>query len=110
MYKYGKIFKMVESYPSTRNKNDDRKFLDFFGKLRNCIHSNYIYYGNETYTYNYLGENYLFEPNKLISHSPSQENSIFRLTQNLNEIGKSIIENISYDKEIYDPSIELIEK
>jgi hypothetical protein len=110
MYKYGKIFKMVVSYPSTRNKNDDRKFLDFFGKLRNCIHSNYIYFGNETYRYDYLGENYLFEPNKLISHSPSQENSIFRLTQNLNEIGKSIIENISYDKEIYDPSIELIEE
>jgi hypothetical protein len=109
MYKYGKLFKLIDTYPDSRNRTDDREFLDFFGKLRNCIHSNYIYFGSNEYTYTYLKEVFTFEPQKLINQTNSQENSIFGLTQNLKNIGVAIIENIEYDNEIYDPSVGLIE-
>jgi hypothetical protein len=108
IYKYGKLFKLIDNYPSKRDKPTDREFLDFFGKLRNCIHSNYIFYGNSTYSYTYDGEVFTLEPGKLILHEPSNEDSIFKLVKNLTEIGKVIIEGIAYDKEIYDPSVELI--
>jgi hypothetical protein len=109
MYKYGKLLKLIDTYPTNRNKVNDRDFLDFFGKLRNCIHSNFIYFGSNEYSYTYMEEVFTFVPQSLISQTNSQENSIFRLSQNLKNIGVTIIENIEYDNEIYDPSIGLIE-
>jgi hypothetical protein len=108
IYKYGKLFKLIEHYPSSRNKTSDREFLDFFGKLRNCIHSNYIYYGNSIFTYTFNDEVFTLEPGKVILHEPSRDDSIFNLVKNLKEIGKVFIDGISHDKEIYDPSVQLV--
>lgn len=108
--KYGKIFKLIESYPDNRNKHNDIEFLIFLGRLRNCIHSNYIYFGKDLIEYSYSGETFIFNPGHIISSSPQTEISIFRLTQNLSEIVKVLIHNIPHESEIYDPSVELIEK
>lgn len=107
--KYGKLFKMVQTYPEERNRNDDRNFLEFFGRLRNCIHSNYIYYGAVDRDFKYNGEIFSFKSGKLIDHKSVNDDSIFRLTLNLKEIGSAFIDHLHYDKEIYDPSVELME-
>lgn len=106
--KYGKLFKLIENYPSERDKQYDREFLEFFGRLRNCIHSNYIYYGSENKVFEFNREKFTFISGKLLNHSPSNESSIFLLTQNLKQIFFIIVNGIKYDSEIYDPSVELI--
>jgi hypothetical protein len=108
--KYGKLLKKISPYPSSRDRQNDREFLEFFGRLRNCIHSNYIYYGANDEDFTFNGEKYSFRHGKLLSHSPYGDDSIFKLTQNLKAIFQVIVDNLEYDKEIYDPSIELIKK
>jgi len=107
IYKYGKLLKMIYEYPTNRDKKEDRKFLEFFGTLRNCIHSNYIYYGAENRSYTYNGVTYTFNTGQLVNQNPSFERSIYSLTKNLKDICTVIIENIDYEDEIYDPSVEL---
>ncbi len=107
--KYGKLFKLIKQYPKNRDKKQDIKFLDFFGRLRNCIHSNYIYYGREQKEFKFSGVRYQFLSGKLVSQKPAVDISIFQLTRNLKQIFMALIENIEYGLEIYDPSIELIE-
>ena len=107
MYKYGALLKMVDPYPSGRDKKNDLGFLEFFGLLRNCIHSNYIYFEEVDKTFTYNDETYLFRNGKLVSQSPLSESSYFRLTKNLKDIFQVIVENIIHEPEIYDPSVEL---
>nr|NQU91505.1 hypothetical protein [Bacteroidota bacterium] len=107
--KFGKLFKMIHPYPNDRNKKNDREFLEFFGRFRNCIHSNYIFFGAEGKDFVFNDETYSFRNGKLVSHAPSDESSIFRLTINLKEIFNVIVNNINYESEIYDPSVDLIE-
>lgn len=106
--KYGKLFKLINDYPANRDKKNDREFLEFFGSLRNCIHSNYIYYGGEDKAFEFNSEVYTFKFGKLLNHNPSKEDSIFHLTQNLKDIFIVFVNGINYNSEIYDPSVELI--
>ncbi|MBA7542877.1 hypothetical protein ES705_35202 [subsurface metagenome] len=106
--KYGKLLKMITNYPDNRDKKADREFLEFFGTLRNCMHSNYIYYGATDKSYTFNGETYTFTNGQLLSHNPSTERSIYDLTKNLKDIFMVIAENILFEDEIYDPSVELI--
>lgn len=107
IYKYVALLSMVKSYPSERVKQNDLAFLELFGLLRNCIHSNYIYFGEPDKTFIYNDETYRFSNGKLVSQSPLSESSYFQLTKNLKEIFQVIVENINYELEIYDPSVEL---
>lgn len=106
--KFGKVLKKVNPYPEGRNIKDDKEFLEFFGKLRNCIHSNYIYYGLKDYDFTYNNETFSFKPGKLVSQSTYTERTIFDLTVNLKEIFFVFAENIPFDKEIFDPSNEML--
>lgn len=108
--KYGKLLKMINPYPTDRNKQNDRDFLEFFGRLRNCIHSNYIFYGAEEKRFYYNGEDFIFKHGDLLSHDPSTESSIFLLTLNIKKIFFVIINNIIFDAEIFDPSVKLIKE
>lgn len=106
--KYGKLFKMISSYPEQRSIKDDREFLDFYGKLRNCIHSNYIFFGNENYEYTFGGVRFTFTPGKLINTEPLFESSIFDLTKELKYVFMAIIGNIDCQDVIFDESVNLI--
>ncbi|PKP33281.1 MAG: hypothetical protein CVT99_02175 [Bacteroidetes bacterium HGW-Bacteroidetes-16] len=106
--KFGKLLKKVNPYPKGRSKKYDREFLEFFGKLRNCIHSNYIYYGSHDYEFTYNNETFSFSHGKIVSQSTFTESTIFSLTLFLKEIFLVITDNNKFDKEIYDPSNELI--
>lgn len=106
--KFGKLLKKINPYPQNRDKSKDREFLEFFGKLRNCIHSNYIYYGGNDFKFTFNGETYNFNHGKLLNHVPNSEESIYYLTKELKEIFMLIVESLKYDNEIYDPSIELL--
>lgn len=110
VYKYGKLLKLIHPYPEIRNKKNDRDFLEFYGRLRNCIHSNYIFFGASDKEYTYDNEKFSFRNGSVIDHNPSDEGSIYRLTSNLKEIGCVIIDNLDYESEIFDPSVELIKK
>ena len=84
----------------------DKEFLLFYGKLRNSIHTNYVYYGKE-FRYIYKGTTYSFEPCKPIKQEPLDwENnlSIFQLSVELREIYFRIISNFTYNGLIFDPS------
>lgn len=104
--KYGKILKLIRPYPSNRTKKEDLNFLEFFGQLRNCMHSNYIYYGTKEKEFVYDNEKFRFKFGKPISQSNFKESSPYNLTKNLKDIFELIVNNIDYKNEIYDPSNE----
>lgn len=108
--KYGKLFKLITNYPTERDKNRDREFLEFFGRLRNCIHSNYIYYGSVAKDFTFNEITFRFRPGELLQHDQTHDDTILiQLTQNLKHIFKVFVENITHNNEIYDPSVGLTE-
>ncbi len=105
--KYGKLLKIVNPYPSNRNKQADLEFLEFFGRLRNCMHSNYIYYGTTQNKFTYNDITFIFKNGKPISQNPLRESSTYELTKNLKDIVQVIMDNINHEHEIYDPSVAI---
>ncbi len=105
--KYGAILKMINPYPSERNKSYDIDFLDFFSRLRNCMHSNFIYYGANEKEFTFQGEKFRLKFGKPISQIPSSAITPFELTLFLKEIFQLMVDNINYDGITYDPSIEM---
>jgi hypothetical protein len=108
LLKYGKLFKMISTYPAARSIKNDREFLDFYGKLRNCIHSNYVFLGNENYEYTFGAVRFAFPPGNLIQIEPLIESGIFDLTKELKNIFMAIVGNIDYQDVIFDESVNLI--
>ncbi len=105
--KYGKILKLISSYPEERDKSFDIEFLDFFSRLRNCMHSNFIYYGAKDKEFRFQGERFRFEYQKPVSQNPWREITTFELTLYLKQIFQLIVEDISHDGLICDPSVEM---
>lgn len=58
------LFKIANGKYSTRIE-DDKEFLYFFGKLRNTMHSNFIYYGKD-YEFRFGHAKFLFRNKKLV--------------------------------------------
>lgn len=65
--KYDKLYSLNKENHSG-NIEDDRLFLNFFGKYRNAIHTNYIYHGND-FVYIFDGIEYTFQDKQPISHN-----------------------------------------
>jgi len=99
IYKFYNIHKFLD----VNQINKDKEFLKFFGKLRNSIHSNFVYYGND---YNYLhnGTKYTFIDGKPFKQDPLNDLSLFELSIELRKIYERLIENIEFEKEISDHS------
>ena len=100
--KMDKIFSLMKY----ENYKRDKEFLLFYGKLRNSIHSNYVYYGNP-YKYNFKDHEFIFTPNRPIKQKPinwEQDLTIFYLTVELKEVYSRIINNFNYQELIFDPS------
>ena len=106
--KYGNLFKLLIRYPNDRDKKNDGKFLEFYGRLRNCVHSNYIYYGRNLFKYTFREVNFRFTHGELVHQEPITENVIFLMSIKLKRIFMAIAENIDYFEEIPDPSHRLI--
>lgn len=100
------LFKKVKGY--TRDIKADKEFLRFFGKLRNAMHSNYIYSG-KNYKYTFGHADFIFEDGKIITWQDPFKNSpklYFYLAGNLNEIFKAITATIKYDGHIPYPDLQ----
>jgi hypothetical protein len=100
------LFNKVKGYDRYIEK--DKKFLIFYGKLRNCMHSNYIYYGKK-FEYDFGNAKFIFENGELVKwYDPFNETPklYFYLMGNLKDIWKSIINSIDYNQIIYYPNLE----
>ena len=83
---------------------EDKKFLEFFGKYRNSMHSNFIYHGNDA-EYNILGINYRFTDGDPINQSEkSTANNMFDLALELKNICRRLFDAIDYPGLIPFPS------
>ena len=100
------LFKKVKGY--SRNIEDDKEFLRFYGRLRNTMHSNFIYFGN-SYEYTFGSAKFKFENGELVKwYDPfgSSPKLYFYLVGNLKNIWKAIIESIKFDGIVYYPNLE----
>ncbi|MDQ0638170.1 hypothetical protein QF042_001735 [Pedobacter sp. W3I1] len=100
------LFKKGKHY--YRDSKKDREFLVFYGKLRNTLHSNYIYHGNE-YEYKFGEAHFLFNKGKLVKwtdpFAPSPKLYIY-LSAQLKEIWKTLVLSIKHGKKIEYPDLD----
>ena len=106
--KYNALLKITKNDYLKAQKKTDREFLIFFGKLRNCIHSNYIYFGRR-YLYTFDDVRFTFSNNKTILTEPARQETIFEIFKRLNQVVERIIKNIEFDDLIDDPTYDLLE-
>lgn len=102
--KTNELFKLYSGEYS-RDKKADKKFLDYFGKLRNCMHNNFIYKGNN-YEYIFNGMKTMFKNNEFLWFSCTKDDIPYFILKLINEliiIFKSLIQGIIYKKIILDP-------
>jgi hypothetical protein len=65
------LFKKSKNYPTERVK-EDKEFLLFFGRYRNTMHTNYIYFAKrnlKTLTYPFSDGVYTFENEKIVGYN-----------------------------------------
>jgi hypothetical protein len=83
---------------------EDSLFLEFFGKYRNCMHTNYIYHGNNK-AYTFLGITYEFIDGEPIRHSEEPSiNNTFDLALKLKNTCRRLFDAIDYPGLIPFPS------
>ncbi|WP_223577907.1 hypothetical protein [Sphingobacterium sp. GVS05A] len=61
--KYGYLLKIAKGYDG--NKQNELEFLTFFGKFRNTVHSNFIYFG-EDFDYKFGQAHFVFRNGKIV--------------------------------------------
>ncbi len=94
--KTDQLFKVLKNTDFDSEKvKQDKEFLNFFGKLRNSVHSNYIYYGKD-YEFNHVGMTYKFEKGKPIKQDPLSDLSFFNLSIELRNVYQRLIEKIKF--------------
>lgn len=104
--KYTEIFKLIKNeYSSIRNYKKDIQFLEFYGKLRNCIHSNFIYFGKD-YSYVYNNITFQFTNNEIMKQSEIRDTLMIDMSIELREIVSVIIKLIKFNNLIRDSSFD----
>ncbi|PBQ34688.1 hypothetical protein CNR22_23905 [Sphingobacteriaceae bacterium] len=95
------LFKKAEKYPKDRVK-EDKEFLLFFGRFRNTMHTNYIYFAKKntkSLTYSFYNGTYTFENQKIVGYNnlnvPASELFLSKLDL-LKEIWSFLISNIEH--------------
>jgi hypothetical protein len=93
--KYEKIYSIYrENYSG--NWNEDKEFLEFYGKYRNSMHSNYIYHGKDK-EYTFSGNTYYFVNGEAISHSREPDlKEMFDMALTLKITCKRLFDAIQY--------------
>ena len=109
--KYNYLFK-AKQY--SRNVEDDKEFLKFFGTLRNTVHSNFIYYGNN-FLFKFLDSEFLFENGKEVRWRDPYETGVvpstilyFKLIGHLNTIVKEIFMSNPHGSHIPYPDLNAL--
>jgi hypothetical protein len=106
--KYGRLFDVIKR-PYSRNLKEDKQFLIFMGDLRNTVHSNFIYYGQEQKTYNFNGINFEFIPNRVVRYNNPDQYGLklqLDLFQKLCEISLELSLALGIDNEIPYPDLD----
>lgn len=106
--KCDKLFALLNNY--SRNKKKDKAFLSFFGDFRNTIHTNFIYYGNDTKKYKFGETTFHFIPNKLVRYNydtstPYNPLVHLNLIDNLIKISAEVSLTLSFPDEIPYPDL-----
>jgi len=96
--KCDKLFKLIEANYE-RVVDSDKLFLTFYGKYRNCLHSNYIYYGND-FSYTFEGVNFSFENRKPVRSDKMDFTYHPNLVMELGRIFKAVAVAINFDEMI----------
>jgi len=101
--KCDKLLKYCKDY--NRDINTDKSFLQFFGKVRNTMHSSYIYYGTD-FEYAFDNVRTVFENGKPVYHrQPIGLKFYFDLTIELSKVFTSIVTSIDYLDKIEYPTM-----
>lgn len=108
--KYNYLIKKADGY--SRNKAEDKAFLEFFGKMRNTIHSNFIYYG-KNYKYRFGDSEFIFTNQKQVVWSdPFEKHKLipsvelyFHLIGQLNSIANEIFKCNPCEEKINYPDL-----
>lgn len=80
------------------NLEQDKEFLKFLGKLRNTVHTNFIYYGKD-YEYKFGQAHFVFRDQQLVVWADPFDGTprlFFHFMTRLKEIWKSIITAINH--------------
>jgi len=108
--KYNKLYKIIkDKYSQKRNIENDKKFLGFVGRLRNCIHSNYVYFGNEIEDFTFNDIKIAFKNGKLVTFNPIKDDIIIDIVIETVNIFKCIIDSNEDKKLIENPASDLYE-
>jgi hypothetical protein len=99
------LFSSAKDYP--RNKEADKAFLVFFGKFRNTIHTNFIYYGKD-YEYYFNEIHFKFQDAKIVKWSDQSFKMFFLLVTELKEIWNALTSSIDFADIILYPDNEQI--
>ncbi|MGB3777771.1 MAG: hypothetical protein WA960_05395 [Tunicatimonas sp.] len=88
------LFKKVSGYK--REQNEDKEFLKFVGKLRNTMHTNFIYYGKD-YNFVFNQDQFSFKNGETVVVLSSFDPYLYlSLINELKEIWIALIKTISY--------------
>ncbi|MFD2785019.1 hypothetical protein [Hymenobacter rubripertinctus] len=93
--KYNKIYSIYKNN-HTGSITDDKLFLEFYGKYRNCMHTNYIYHGKSK-EYSFFGTTYWFNDGEAVAHSKEPDiTDMFNLALHLKDVCKRLFDSIEY--------------
>lgn len=88
------LFKKVHNYP--RSIATDKEFLLFYGRYRNCIHSNYFYYGTDC-DYTFGDVKFEFRNGQSLFQSEYDSTYKVRLLIELITIFTALVSSIDHD-------------
>lgn len=93
--KYEKIYSIYKKRYNG-DWSEDSKFLSFYGKYRNCMHTNYIYHGQDA-EYTFDGVQYRFINGEAVDHSKEPDiKEMFNLTMRLKSTCKRLFDAIEH--------------
>ncbi|MCK4922629.1 MAG: hypothetical protein KAS71_16365, partial [Bacteroidales bacterium] len=103
--KIASLLKVLKTkFSSDSNYKDTLGFLTNYGRLRNGIHSNFIFHGQKEVICLYDKITYSYKPNEPIIMEPLVEDTFYNNCKRLIGICIFIIENVVYEQKIYDPT------
>ena len=87
----------------------DKEFLEFYGKYRNCMHTNYIYHGNDK-EYTFLDTTYTFTNGEAVAHSKEPDiTDMFKLSLLLKTTCRRLFDSIQYTDLLEYPADKVIQ-
>ena len=96
------IKSMKKSYDSNDEYMRDSAFISNYGRLRNCIHSNFVFHGNESESYEFNHIKFNYYPEKKVRLKSVK--IFIEMCIELRKICERIINNIEHQSPMLDSS------